>query len=86
MYHVSVPSEAVRMVRYCPGSASGSPGWVSREEAETYLARDTYVLTRLAAIHSAGPGPVVMPHTGLCHPGCPHHPDADFRTKSVFAS
>lgn len=51
------------LVRYCPGSASGSPGWMSEPEAEKQAAKDTTTINKLISVDSIEPN-VQYPHVG----------------------
>jgi hypothetical protein len=60
----------VALVRYCPGSASGSPAWLPPDEAERYLVRHsdlTDILRRLDPALN-----LTYPHIGgsceICRP------------------
>lgn len=51
------------LVHYCPGSASGSPGWMSRAQADVEYVRDTQVLQKLQGVGGLSQ-PVHWPHIG----------------------
>jgi len=52
-----------QLVKYCPGSAVGSPAWMKRSEAEELLARDSYYIETILK-HEEN---VVYPHIdGKC--------------------
>lgn len=51
------------LVRYCPGSASGSPGWMTESAAELQAAKDTTTINKLVKVDSIDK-PVCYPHIG----------------------
>lgn len=58
-----------QIIRYCPGSADGSPAYLAAEDARMLLERDTAYLLRLAD-HGTIKHPYTLPHTGACPPDC----------------
>jgi len=62
----------MKLVRYCPGSTSGSPAFLHPTTADELLKKDSHSLQRLININSAGEDPV-MPHIGTCPTNCPHN-------------
>jgi hypothetical protein len=63
----------VDMVRYCPGSAPGSPAGLPNSRAKEQLERDySYVAMMVRSGSISDP---VYPHIGICPNGCPHNPD-----------
>lgn len=60
------------IIRYCPGSADGSPAYLAHEDARMLLERDTAHLLRLAE-HGTIKHPFTLPHTGACPADCRWH-------------
>lgn len=61
-----------RLIRYCPGSAPGSPASMSKSDADEYMVQDSRyveVMSNLGALNT----PVVFPHTGACSKGCRYY-------------
>jgi hypothetical protein len=62
------------MVRFCPGSAIGTPAWMSLADANVEIAKNTAYLDTMIEAGSQ-PGPIVYPHIGQCPPTCPKAKD-----------
>lgn len=61
-----------KLVHYCPGSAVGSPAWLSPHAADEHLVRDTRYVQTMEGV-GAMPAPVVYPHIGPCPATCKHY-------------
>lgn len=57
------------LVRYCPGSASGSPALLKPDDADAQAVKDTRLIRTLEAINSIEK-PVYYPHIGGYCPAC----------------
>jgi hypothetical protein len=59
----------VDLIRYCPGSADGSPAYLPEQEARDRVAIDSAYLDRMAT-RGVIRQPYSIPHTGECSNEC----------------
>lgn len=61
----------VDLVRYCPGSAPGSPAWMPRAQAEEEERLDSDFILQMCRVNAI-PAPVIFPHIGGTCARCLH--------------